>query len=122
MPSFKNVTLEKINEIKEFYQEFEIKNKDSSKEKVYSKEGVTISIYKNNTVFFQGNNSHLQEQIFFKNNKMIKQNDVINEKNYDLIAYVDGSYQKELGIFTYGLVVLYKNQQLNFSQQFNNKK
>lgn len=63
--SFKKVDPKVIKEIINTYQTYEINNTDSNKVNVFSKNGITISIYQTNSVLFQGYQADKEAAKFF---------------------------------------------------------
>ncbi|KAF0851525.1 MAG: ribonuclease HIII [Spiroplasma poulsonii] len=63
--SFKKVDPKVIQEIINTYQTYEINNTDPNKVNVFNKSGITISIYKTNSVLFQGYQADKEAAKFF---------------------------------------------------------
>ncbi|MDV6378204.1 ribonuclease H family protein [Sporosarcina sp. GW1-11] len=45
--------------------------------------------------------------------------DQVDEVDSDVVAYVDGSFNKESNEFSYGAVIFYEGEQLHFNEKFN---
>ncbi len=63
--SFKKVTSTIINEIITNYQNYAINNTDYNKTNVFNKNGIIITIYKTNSVLFQGYQAEKEAKRFF---------------------------------------------------------
>lgn len=64
---FKQVDSKIINKIKIYYYKYKIQQNDLNKINVYKKNNITITIYKTNTILFQGKNCEIETKLFFKN-------------------------------------------------------
>ncbi|WP_425379549.1 ribonuclease HIII [Spiroplasma endosymbiont of Stenodema calcarata] len=63
--SFKKVDPKIIAEIIATYQPYEINNTDLNKSKIFNKHGITITIYKTNSILFQGYQANKEAAKFF---------------------------------------------------------
>ncbi|WHQ36363.1 ribonuclease HIII [Spiroplasma sp. SV19] len=63
--SFKKVDPKIIEEIINAYQPYEVNNTDPNKVKAFNKNGITITIYKTNSVLFQGYHADKEATKFF---------------------------------------------------------